>query len=567
MENDDPFFCIDAGLSWPAVPGASNLAVRDDLIKILRRCGIRTARERLSLASINHERGTYDWETDKQFDTVRGLYARDGVRVLDMLFSTPAFHGATAKHPFPQDVGLTAEAWEQVARKFHDSWAGAEMWNEPDLIPVPADQYVPLVKAAAFAQQGSEAAAPVIGGVFASPVPGVYHDACVANGMLDAVDAVSFHCYESASRLGACVAGYRAWLAKAGKPGMPLWLTEAGRAWPVGPGRPPRDADAASAGGIAALATEARAHGIARFFPFYYQFYEEGAKNFGMMARDGSPLRSMAAYVHAARVLNNLSYLGDLPTPDDAFSVRVFGASGASEVVIVIYLKTIDASATISLAVPVSRLEGADGRALRPSGGRLPVPDGLGYAWAQRADLAGLLKADTPASRLSTLGAATPTVPAPRAPAAAVVLSHPLENETAKITAHRYLLDKATAKAAVVHVRAANVSSTPQHVTLRLELPDTGGKRPAPIDVDLAPARLGRRQLDGRPVGHARRGGSPLRQSRRPTRRRHRHAAARHPLRDRGHARRTQSQPYPRHSPADPRHRPLDAQRHRDPAR
>ena len=57
---------------------------------------------------------------------------------------------------------------------------------------------------------------------------------------------------------------------------------------------------------------EARACGVARYFPFVLPYYDENNNNFGMTDRRGSPMLSLAAYAQMIRVLGQDSYLGDL---------------------------------------------------------------------------------------------------------------------------------------------------------------------------------------------------------------------------------------------------------------
>ena len=65
--------------------------------------------------------------------------------------------------------------------------------------------------------------------------------------MLDDSDAVSFHSYDRAKDVEGYVSRYRTWLKNGGKEGMPLWHTECGWSWVLGPDRPPQNQDAASA--------------------------------------------------------------------------------------------------------------------------------------------------------------------------------------------------------------------------------------------------------------------------------------------------------------------------------
>jgi hypothetical protein len=141
---------------------------------------------------------------------------------------------------------------------------------------------------------------------------------------------------------------------------------------------------------------------VTRYFAFVYPFYEERDNNFGMMGRYGTPLRSMAAYVHLTSILSHKDYLGDLVCDDSSvLRSRVFGDD--REAVAVLYRGQPDRSATVKLALPALRIAGLDGRSLEPADdGSVPIPDGLVYVWLDRQKLREHLLTDTTAMRLWT---------------------------------------------------------------------------------------------------------------------------------------------------------------------
>ncbi len=160
---------------------------------------------------------------------------------------------------------------------------------------------------------------------------------------------------------------------------------------------------------------ESQACGIARYFPFVYPFFEENTSNFGMLDRQATPLRSLASYAQLIRVLARHRYLGDLRHSAPALlRARLFG--DGKEVLAVLYTGRTDASAAVALGLSVERIEGIDGRRL-PMGadGSIPIPDGLSYAWINRAALSSRLIADTAASRMrpSSAGVEARGAPAP----------------------------------------------------------------------------------------------------------------------------------------------------------
>ena len=300
----DPFFAIDSAMSW---------LVRDDglrrsLIKNLRRSGIAMSRERLSWGRVSPAADRWDWENGSGFEAIRRFYARQGVPVLEMFHDSPQWTGKVGL--YPDDLAATALAWREIARRLAADVGALEIWNEPDIFfggNLPADQYVSLVKTISYAMSGLDRPPPLVGGVMAGEDRVFLDTAAQRHVGLRGRGQLPQLCTGPGN--GALVGRYRAWLNAFGRPSMPLWITECGRPWKRGPGRAPPDQDSASALDITMKAVEARAGGIARYFAFVYPFYEENQNNFGMMDRQGTPLRSMAAYARLASVLgtNNTS--------------------------------------------------------------------------------------------------------------------------------------------------------------------------------------------------------------------------------------------------------------------
>ncbi len=476
----DPFFSIDSALSW---------LVRDDelregLVKALRRSGVAMSRERLRWSQVNPAERKWDWEASDRYDSLRQLYARERVDVLEMFHDAPAWSGRVGK--YPKDLVGTARAWRQIGRRWHRTWGALEVWNEPDIhfgANLSADQYVPLVKTAAYAMAQERIDLPLVGGAFAHCNQAFLRTAA-ENGMLDCVDAVSFHTYGRAPEMEPLVGRYRAWLRTHKREAMPLWITECGRPWRRGPDRPPADQDADSALDVCMKAVEARAGGVARYFAFVYPFYEERDNNFGLMGRRGTPLRSMAAYARLASLLAEKRYLGDLACDDAAVQrARVFG--DRRETVAVLYTGRPDAKAKVTLGMPVLRIEGIDGRGLEAArDGSLSVPDGLVYVWLDRKKLGDRLRTDTLTMRLWQVADQEP--PRRQAPSP-IVLRFETDGERMESKTDGYHLKTKTAKRLPLRVRVFNLSSQPQELTLKLAL---SAKSARLIGPQTRPAKL-----------------------------------------------------------------------------
>jgi hypothetical protein len=473
----DPFFAIDSALSWLVQDGK----VREGLIKALRRSGVAMSRERLAWSQINPAQGKWNWDTPARYDAVRRFYADQSVEVLEMFHDAPGWPGRVGK--YPEDLVATARAWRQVVARWHSTWGGLEVWNEPDIFfgaNLPADQYVPLVKMMAYVLDQERTKLPLVGGVFAH-CNRTFLETAADNGMLDCVDAVSFHTYGQAPQMEALIGDYRAWLRAHQREAMPLWITECGRPWKRGPDRPPTDQDALSALDVTMKAVEARAGGIARYFAFVYPFFEENENNFGLMGRRGTPLRSMAAYARLVSLLAHKRYLGDLRCDDAALQrVRLFG--DARETVAVLYTARPDPNAKVKLGLPgtdrrlVVRAEGIDGRRLEAApDGTLPIPDGLTYVWLDPQKLGDRLRTDTAAMRLWQIAREEP----PRRPAASpLVLRFDADSKVMESKTDGYHLapkkpgqpSVGTVSRLPLRVRVFNLSGQPHELALEMTL-------------------------------------------------------------------------------------------------
>jgi Glycosyl hydrolase catalytic core len=373
----DAFFAIDGGLSW-LVPESTR---REQLIEAARRCGVSLIRERLSWSAVSPDRDHWNLDGSARYDSLRRFYRASGMPILELAHDSPRWLGHVGK--YPRDLIGTAQSWAELGRKWATSWGGVELWNEPDIDfggNLPADQYVAIAKAISFGLAHAGIRAPMVGGAMAYPNRD-FLETCASSGLLDRIDAFSFHTYGKAEGMQATVEGYRDWLIKSGHGAMPIWITECGRPWSRGPDRPPVAEDQTSALDIVMKGVEARACGVARYFPFVYPFYNENNSNFGMTDRRGTPLRSYAAYAQMIRVLANQRYLGDLRQKGPGISrARVFGDD--HQAIAVLYSGGKPASAVAQFGLRCRRIEGIDGRALTArNDGSIPIPDGLTYAW------------------------------------------------------------------------------------------------------------------------------------------------------------------------------------------
>lgn len=395
----DPFFGIDAALSV-----LQEHPEREESIRILKWIGVTISRERLLWNKIEPEQKRWDWNAQGNFEEARKIYKNYDIGVLELFHFSPAWLQSDPPSPFPRDLLLTTESWQAISERFGQYWQGLEVWNEAD-IPAgqggaQAEQYVPVVKAVAYGVRNSTRPAPIGGGVFAY-LTKPYMELAAENGLLDVSDFLSFHYYSEPFSLESYIAEYRQFLEKYGYARMPLWLTECGSPWFGSPNkRPPLPLDQKTGLRFAELAIEARACGIARYFPFVLVKYAEyETKNFGMLDKSGSPLRSMAAYTQCISALANVVYVGDLPMSDPSKKCRAF--LHPDDRLVLVFMNREALPFEVSIPFSVERLEGIDGRVLPlESDGRVKIPDGLGYAVAKFREVKPFLDFQTVALRL-----------------------------------------------------------------------------------------------------------------------------------------------------------------------
>ncbi len=304
----DPFFGIDAATTW--LVGSD--AARDDLLFNARRMGIATYRERTSWGRIESTSGQIDFNADQRADFVRQTAKKYDVPVLELIHDAPGWAGRVGAF-YPSDLTKTAESWARIAERWAPTWNSIEVWNEPDIHfggNLPADQYVPVLKAVGqeYGRRGVET--PVVGGVIAA-FRDAWMDSAAENGMLDACDVFSFHSYSRAPEMVGVCLRYQRWLDKFGASGKPTWITECGRPWKRGTDRPNREADLESAIDVAQKGVVCKAFGFEAYFPFVYPFYEENDNNFGMSDRSNAPLRSIVGYAQSIRRLAGKDCVGE----------------------------------------------------------------------------------------------------------------------------------------------------------------------------------------------------------------------------------------------------------------
>ena len=403
----DPFFAIE-GLLETRTPD-----LYLSCLDLLARNGILHNREWTNFAGLHSRKEEYDPRNDRFY---RAAGAK-GIRSIFAFSDFPAWLEPVASRTGRRILpGKLIELDCAIARMLESRQAGLEgfhILNEYDLSNFPAEANLPPLKVAAWAAREREIA--LIGAAFCKGSSLVEQES-IAGGMLDFIDAFCIHTYAEPERMLSYVQEYRRDMKGHPKENMPIWITETGKPWHRGATGPLKQAyggplhnlhpqvkeDMISALWITMKAVEAKACGVARYYPFVMQFFQENDNNFGMLDYYGTPLRSMHAYAFAANLLANQEYRGDWKeNPTGLQPTRVF--SDGKRAVAVFYAgKDGVGERTVSLqGFPTGQGYAIDGAELKVKQNQLTFRGGMAY-WvfpAEKLDAA-KLNTDTEPKRM-----------------------------------------------------------------------------------------------------------------------------------------------------------------------
>lgn len=253
--------------------------------------------------------------------------------------------GSPKYQPYPTRLLRNGEATAATLKQWRKGLDAYQAWNEPDMLPVPPDQYASLLAAESVSVAESFPGLDVVHCGIAG-LQGGHAASYITPAALDFCDIFAFHDYGKPETFGHTIRFFRDRMASSPKANMPVWITECGRPWkrnfiskdtyggPVGDLRPLPADGRQSSSGITVKALEAKAYGIERFFVFALKFFPENQNNFGLTDPMWTPLHPLAGYFNAVRELSNYHYAGDLAQlPDGVKFCRVFSDGKAFKAV------------------------------------------------------------------------------------------------------------------------------------------------------------------------------------------------------------------------------------------
>ena len=404
----DPFFSMEPLLIHRQQPDH----IINENLDMLKRYGIISFREYHSFQNEKQNPVSAPWK-DRFFE----LATQRNMKGVFFIGHSPQWLGAGSSdrhrqgyQPYPTDLAGFGDALTKTLNRWLPAIDAFQIWNEPDLQTVPCDQYLSLEAMASAVMAQQKLLLPLAGAGFShllkNPIPEY-----MATAQADFIDIFSFHNYLSPETIVEQVAYFRKAMEHSGKAGMPFWITECGKPWsrgivartayggPSGKLRANPEEDRISGCFITMKGVEAKAAGVARYFPFALKYFPENNYNFGMVDQAWTPHRSLAAYLNSIRELAGFDYIGDAANlPDGVKIMRIF--SDGVTVKAIPYTGKDEAIIVDFAALPVLAAYSPDGRQLPLNGKKLEINGGFAYITLDAKQLSGQINADTTAMRL-----------------------------------------------------------------------------------------------------------------------------------------------------------------------
>ena len=336
---------------------------------------------------VEPEKGKFVWY-DTEIDAMRAR----GLDVFGVFCRTPKWAG---RDPGGEPVDFMAyppRDWDEFGNyvfqtvshykaKIHQ-W---EVWNEPwgrGFWAGTPEEYAKLLEVACTQAKRADPTCVIVGGCFWPPLP-EFTDRVLAAGGAKYMDAVSYHhyCEPDAVAMGQVPDWYnqiRAKITAAGRPDIPVWMTEGGCSCPSYYWwLDRRDQARAAAETVAKHLIETKGLGIARYF-YYHTWQEIGsprmfhwlfANHWVLLEYDGSPKTIYAAYSGAAHELANAKPAGTLARG----KVRAYAFARGQDTVLALWAKDSLTQPTVlavdlGAGVTVRDMMGVDMAAKREAG-------------------------------------------------------------------------------------------------------------------------------------------------------------------------------------------------------
>ena len=322
----------------------------------------------------------------KRHEKLRTLLKKNNVKLLEMCGAAPKWMRVGKNSEYPEDLVILSESWLQWAKKWRDFWDCFQIWNEPnhDGHKGNVTEFASLVKTIAWAAEQQDVK--VTNGGFAFCDLN-YIKQCKTNGMMDAISYISLHIYDNAASIPQIIKKYRLAV-----PDKQLWVTETSKGFNrknLYSKRPDKSLKEELANCLdnARNVIECRAGGVARYYPFTLiswptdkiqlqrrRFYANGCLGYHY-----TPLRYMAVYAQAVRMLSGKNYLGEIQSGTKPERFKVFADKRDAVMILTPAVKGNQGIYQLDKSLTGITVEEIDGRILEIKNNSIPLGHQLKY--------------------------------------------------------------------------------------------------------------------------------------------------------------------------------------------
>ena len=297
---------------------------------------IRTIADLAQLAGIRHIRERMRWgevqpspDQPPEFSRLLAgadLFHKRGIAISGCFHDCPSWAGRIKK--LPANLNALYTFCQETATAFGNLMEDWEFWNEPDIdfAPEPVWDYAATLKAAYLGFKAARPDMPVLNGALCQLPATPYETTLLANDATHYLDIFNYHTYSPPARLHDIITKLRKSLRNDGAGNRSIWITECGTN-NEGPGteesvRPGLKAHSPGqelvvAEHCAKANIALQMEGVERNYIFILGAYSErgGAKDWGMLRRDGTVKPGYATLATMIRELGDATLLGALDAP------------------------------------------------------------------------------------------------------------------------------------------------------------------------------------------------------------------------------------------------------------
>ena len=321
----DSFYGVDSAQSWVSRPGTficpwnggDSWRTVSDLIW---RTGLPHVRERLRWSEVNPN--TNSFNCSYYMYNADMLRAR-GILVSGMFHDAPKWAAPLKK--LPSDLNAVHDFCARVAAAFGDRMGDWEFWNEEDIhfAPEPAWDYAAALKAAYLGFKAGKSDCTVLNGALLWAPNGPYGRCLFDNDAAKFFDVYNQHYYLPIVNCPGTFASIRSFLERYGVGDRAVWITESGTRQEgasvtngvmKGLKAHSPDQELVFAEYYAKSQVAFQMQGVARNYFFVFGAYNEdgGAKDWGVMRRDGTVKPVYAAMSAITRELVSARLVGEM---------------------------------------------------------------------------------------------------------------------------------------------------------------------------------------------------------------------------------------------------------------